>query len=67
MAALLPKCPLCLAAYLPVLGVAVGAAGTLSAMLRPVGFAVATLSLGFIVVRRVRQRTYLRRARQRTS
>lgn len=67
MATLLPKCPLCLVAYLPVLGVTVGAAGTLSAMLRPAGFAVATLSLGFIVVRRMRKRTYIRRAQQRTT
>ncbi|MCE9669744.1 hypothetical protein LY474_18260 [Myxococcus stipitatus] len=67
MAALVPKCPLCLVAYLPVLGVTVGAAGTLSAMLRPAGFAVATLSLGFIVVRRVRKQTHIRRARQRMT
>ncbi|WP_044281569.1 hypothetical protein [Myxococcus stipitatus] len=59
MAALLPKCPLCLVAYLPVLGVTVGAAGALISMLRPVGLAMAALSLGFILVRRLRtpQRT----------
>ncbi|WP_342375385.1 hypothetical protein NVS55_29385 [Myxococcus stipitatus] len=59
LAALLPKCPLCLVAYLPVLGLTVGAAGTLSAMLRPAGIAVVALSVGFILVRRLRnpQRT----------
>lgn len=67
IAALLPKCPLCLVAYLPVLGVTVGAAGTLSAMLRPAGFAVVAISLGFVVVRRMRKRTYRRRAQQRTT
>ncbi|QSQ13891.1 hypothetical protein [Myxococcus landrumensis] len=67
MAALVPKCPLCLVAYLPVLGVTVGAAGALSAMLRPAGFAVAALSLGFIGVRHMRKRTSIRRARQRTT
>lgn len=67
LATLLPKCPLCFAAYLPVLGLTVGAAGALSAMLRPVGFAVAALSLGFILVRRLRKRTYVQQAPRRTA
>ncbi|WP_338864569.1 hypothetical protein [Myxococcus stipitatus] len=67
LAALLPKCPLCLVAYLPVLGLTVGAAGALTAMLRPAGFTVAVLSLGFILVRRMRKRTPIQRAPLRTT
>lgn len=53
LAALLPKCPLCIAAYLSLLGVTVGVAGVLGTMLRPVGFVVAAVSLAFILVRRL--------------
>ncbi|NTX63739.1 hypothetical protein HUA74_24075 [Myxococcus sp. CA051A] len=54
LAALIPKCPLCIAAYLSLLGVTVGVAGVIGTHLRLVGFTVAALSLGFILVRRLR-------------
>jgi len=55
LAALIPKCPLCIAAYLSLLGVTVGVAGVIGSQLRLVGFAVAASSLGLILVRRVRR------------
>jgi hypothetical protein len=38
--ALLPKCPLCVAATLSALGVGAAAAGTLAPFVRPLGFAL---------------------------
>jgi hypothetical protein len=45
----LPKCPLCLAAYLSALGIA--AAGTAVGLLRSLGFALLALGFGFTVLR----------------
>jgi len=46
---LLPKCPLCLAAYLSAFGI--GAAGIAVGLLRPLGFALVALGFGFSVLR----------------
>lgn len=53
-AALAPKCPLCLAAYLSLFGVTLGAASTALALLRPLGIALCALALAVIVLRRLR-------------
>jgi hypothetical protein len=52
LAALAPKCPLCLAAYLSAFGVTVGAASVVVAVLRPVAVTLAVLSVAFMVLRR---------------
>ncbi len=52
LAALLPKCPMCFAAYLPLLGVSAGVAGAAGGLLRPAGIVVAICSLAVIVLRR---------------
>ena len=44
-AILVPKCPACLAAYLSVAGVGVGAAATLAPFIRPLGIAIVTISV----------------------
>jgi hypothetical protein len=49
--ALLPKCPLCLAAYLTVLGLGTGAAASLAQVLHPLTALVAVLVLALFVVR----------------
>jgi hypothetical protein len=51
LAALLPKCPLCLAGYLSLFGVTVGAAAAATAVLRPLGLALAALGLGWLALR----------------
>jgi hypothetical protein len=52
LAALVPKCPICLVAYLSVIGVTVGAAPGGLALVRPLGVALMMLALGFIILRR---------------
>ena len=42
---LLPKCPLCVVAYLSAFGVTLGVAGFALTVLRPLGFAVAAVTL----------------------
>jgi hypothetical protein len=54
--ALLPKCPLCLAAYLTMLGLGTGAAASLAQVLHPLAALVAVLVLALFVVR-LAQRT----------
>jgi hypothetical protein len=44
-AVLVPKCPLCLAAYLAVVGIGAGAATTVSRVIHPLLLAVAVLGL----------------------
>jgi hypothetical protein len=51
LAALVPKCPLCLAGYLSVFGAGVGAAGVAVRVLRPFGLAVCALALAVMVGR----------------
>jgi hypothetical protein len=53
--ALLPKCPLCLAAYLTVFGVGTGAAASLAQVLHPVTALVAVVVLALFVVRLARR------------
>jgi hypothetical protein len=50
-AVLVPKCPLCFAAYLLPFGVTAGAAAAAVALVRPLGGVLAVLALGFILVR----------------
>lgn len=45
LAALAPKCPLCLAAYLSIVGVGVTGAGRLAPILFPVGLALIAVSI----------------------
>ena len=52
VAALVPKCPLCVAAYV---GVGVGTASVAVGVLRPLGFALAVLALVFSLIRRNRK------------
>jgi hypothetical protein len=56
LAALVPKCPLCLAAYLSIFGVTAGAAGLAVRVLRPLGLVLCGLSLGFMLVRALTSR-----------
>jgi hypothetical protein len=56
LALLLPKCPLCLAAYLSALGVTVGAASVALSVLRPLGLALALLAAAAILAHRLRTR-----------
>ena len=48
--AVLPKCPLCLAAYLSLLGLGTGVASALAAVLHPSLIAIAGLALGWAAV-----------------
>ncbi|MCP3057373.1 hypothetical protein LXT21_01125 [Myxococcus sp. K38C18041901] len=56
LAALLPKCPLCIATWLSLLGFTAGVAGGIGTMVRPLGTCVAVVSLGFLLARRLRRR-----------
>jgi hypothetical protein len=47
VAALVPKCPLCLAGYLSIFGLAAGAVR----VLRPLALALCGLALGFMLLR----------------
>jgi hypothetical protein len=60
LAMLVPKCPLCLVAYLSLFGVGLGAASVASALLRPLGVGLAALALGLILVRRARAKEQAR-------
>src|ERR1043165_9276806 len=53
--ALLPKCPLCLAAYLTAFGVGTGAAASLAQVLHPLTALAAALVLGLFVLRLARR------------
>ncbi len=46
LAAAIPKCPLCLAAWLSIFGVTAGALGAAVQVLRPLALAVCGLALG---------------------
>lgn len=59
--ALLPKCPLCVAAALSALGVGVGMAGVMAPLLQPVAWVVALIASTSIVWR------YRRRSRTRPA
>jgi len=52
---LLPKCPLCLAAYLAALGVGTGAAASLAQVLHPLTALAAALVLGLFALRLARR------------
>ena len=52
-AALAPKCPLCLAAYLSIVGVNVAAARVLAPLFLPVGLVLAGLGLAALVALRL--------------
>jgi hypothetical protein len=54
LAVLAPKCPLCLAAYLSIFGVTVGAASVVLQVLRPLALVVSGLAIGFVFWRRRR-------------
>jgi hypothetical protein len=49
LTALIPKCPLCLAASLSILGVTVRGAGVAVQVLRPLGLAISALALGCVL------------------
>jgi hypothetical protein len=57
LAALVPKCPLCLAAYLSIFGVSVGAASVALRVARPLALAVCALAVGLVLVRVGRKTT----------
>ena len=59
--ALAPKCPLCLAAYLSVLGVGAGAAQAIAPWIRPVAASLLVLALGLTVAAWI---SYRRRPRE---
>jgi hypothetical protein len=50
LAAVLPKCPVCVGAYLSMFGVSLGAAGVTFALLRSLSFAMVALALGLTLV-----------------
>jgi len=51
LSALIPKCPMCFAAYLSAFGVSVGTASIALGLLRPLGFALAAIGLALGVLR----------------
>jgi len=53
--AVVPKCPLCLAAYLSVLGLGTGVAAALAVALRPAALVVSLAVVIVLVRRRVRR------------
>jgi hypothetical protein len=61
--ALLPKCPLCLAAYLTVLGVGTGAAASLARLLHPLAASIAAVVLAVFVLRLARRAQRFAQAR----
>lgn len=48
---LVPKCPMCLVAYMSVFGVTVGMASVALSVLRPLAVALVVLALGFAIWR----------------
>ena len=52
LAALIPKCPLCLAAQLSLFGIGLGAAAAGAPLLRAISGAVALFTLGWLLARR---------------
>jgi hypothetical protein len=54
LAVLLPKCPLCVGAYLSMLGLTAGAAGVALHVLRPLGVLLAGLALAWMLLARRR-------------
>jgi hypothetical protein len=48
---LVPKCPMCIVAYLSAFGVTVGMAGVALSVLRPLAVALVVLALGFALWR----------------
>ncbi len=62
----LPKCPLCLAAYLSLLGLGAGVAGELAAAARPSLIALAGLVIGWIALAAWRTVGQKRRPTKRT-
>jgi hypothetical protein len=61
--AVLPKCPLCLAGYLSVLGLGAGTAGPWLRVLHPASLVVAAVALGVVVTRLARRARAARRYR----
>ena len=55
LAALLPKCPPCLPAWLSGLGAAAGSLATVAPALRPLGLVLATVSAGLLAWWRLRR------------
>lgn len=55
-AILVPKCPLCIAAYLTLCGVGAGWAAVVAPVVRPAAFALSVVSLAALVVTIVRRR-----------
>src|SRR3982751_4095401 len=51
LATVVPKCPLCLAAYLSIFGATVGTVGVAVRFLRPLALVVCGLALGFMLLR----------------
>ena len=54
LAAAIPKCPLCLAAWLSIFGVTAGALGAAVQVLRPLALAVCGLALGLTLLKMIR-------------
>jgi hypothetical protein len=50
VAALVPKCPFCVAAYLSMIGVSAGAAGAIAPLLRVLFLVVATIAIGLALL-----------------
>lgn len=61
-AAVLPKCPLCLAAYLSVIGVSASAAAPWVQVLHPASIVVAAIAVGVVLARLVRRSRLTRRS-----
>ena len=55
LAVALPKCPMCVAGYLSVVGLGATTAGAVVPVLRPIAFAILALSLAWLIARRLRR------------
>jgi predicted lysophospholipase L1 biosynthesis ABC-type transport system permease subunit len=60
LAALIPKCPLCVAAWLSALGLGASLGALVAPIVRPLGFALATLAIAFFVRAEHRRRRNMR-------